>query len=383
LSTFSIPFTQPDIDQTDIGRVVELLRDGAIGSNGRVTHRVQADLCKILGVRHTLLVTSCSHALELAMMVLGIGSGDEVILPSFAFVTAATAVIRQGARPVFGEIDEASFNLDPDDVAARITPRTRGIIVVHYAGQGHRINELLALARQHGLWVVEDAAQAIGAKYAGRQLGTLGDIGCYSFHVTKNIIAGEGGAFVTDDDAMGQRAEILREKGTNRSAYLRGEVDKYTWVDVGSSFIPSELLAALLGSQLCRLEEITRRRRALWYAYYDGMAQLERDGWLTRPTLDPQADINGHIYAFRVAPEIRDAVIDALKARGIQATFHFVPLHSSPYGQNQLGYRPGDLPVTEGVAASLIRLPLHTHLSETDVDFILGQLEDILTREGQ
>jgi dTDP-4-amino-4,6-dideoxygalactose transaminase len=377
--TKCIPFIQPDLSDGDIEAVVTALQANQLGGNGTISRQVQAQLCRLVGVRHTLLVTSCSHALELAMMALGIGPGDEVILPSFAFVTAATAVVRQGARPVFAEIDELTFNLDPDDVTRRITPRTKAIIPVHYAGQGCRMNELMALAHQYGLWVVEDAAQAIGARYDGRPLGTIGHIGCYSFHVTKNVIAGEGGAFLTNDDVIARRAEIIREKGTNRSAFLRGEVDKYTWVDVGSSFVPSDLLAALLGSQLARLEEITRGRVALWYRYYEGMAELEAKGVLIRPGLDPLAEMNGHIYAFRVAPEIRDTVIYRLKAQGIDATFHFVPLHSSPYGQNVLGCRPDALPITQRVATSLVRLPLHTHLAPADIDFILEQLEQVLT----
>ncbi|MFQ5576435.1 MAG: dTDP-4-amino-4,6-dideoxygalactose transaminase [Anaerolineae bacterium] len=380
VQTKSIPFVQPDLAPADIEAVVDALRAGHIGGNGAVSRRVQAQLRRITGARHALLTTSCSHALELAMMALDIGPGDEVILPSFAFVTAATAVIRQGARPVFAEIDEATFNLDPGDAARRITPRTRAIIPVHYAGQGCRMRDLLELARRHNLRLIEDAAQTIGAGYDGRALGALGHIGCFSFHVTKSLIAGEGGAFLTSDDDIARRAEIIREKGTNRTAFLRGEVDKYTWVDVGSSFIPSDLLAALLESQLKRLEEITRHRLALWHRYYDGMAGMEADGLLIRPGLDPLAQINGHIFAFRVAQEIRDEVLAALKERGIGATFHFVPLHSSPYGRRVLGCRPGDLPVTERVAASLIRLPLHTAMSASDADFILEQLEQILTQ---
>ncbi len=375
----SIPFIHPEVNQLEIDRVVEVLRSGAVGGNGPVTDQVQDQLRQLIGVRYALLTTSGSHALELAMMTLDIGPGDEVILPSFAFVTAATSVVRQGARPVFAEILESTFNLDPDDVARRITSHTKAIIPVHYAGHGCRMNELMALARQHSLWVVEDAAQAIGASYDGRPLGTIGHIGCYSFHVTKNVIAGEGGAFLTNDDAIARRAEIIREKGTNRSAFLRGEVDKYTWVDIGSSFVPSDLLAALLGAQLTRLGEITRRRVELWWQYHNGLADLEAAGLVIRPGLDPKAEINGHIYAFRVDPARRDEVIEHLKARGVAATFHFVPLHSSPYGREKLGYRRGDFPITERVALSLIRLPLHTQLTSSDVDFILEQLEQVLT----
>jgi dTDP-4-amino-4,6-dideoxygalactose transaminase len=376
--TRRIRFVQPDLTNEDIQAVVAALRANHLGGNGAVGQRVQAQLRGLIGTRHALLTTSCSHALEMAMMALDIGAGDEVIVPSFAFVTAASAIVRQGARPVFAEIDEFTFNLDPDDVARRITPRTRAVVCVHYAGQGCRMDELMALARRHDLYVVEDAAQAIGAGYGGRPLGTFGHAGCFSFHITKNIIAGEGGAFVTGDDDIARRAEIIREKGTNRSAFLRGEVDKYSWVDVGSSFVPSDLLAALLGSQLARLEEITQHRVELWYGYYEGMARLEETGLVIRPGLDPQAEINGHIYAFRVAPGIRDRVIEGLKARGIESTFHFVPLHSSPYAQKAFGCHRDDLPVTERVAASLIRLPLHTQLSVDDIEFILEQLEQVL-----
>jgi dTDP-4-amino-4,6-dideoxygalactose transaminase len=378
--TRRIRFVQPDLTNEDIQTVVAALQANQLGGNGEVGQRVQAQLRRLVGTGHALLTTSCSHALEMAMMALDIGAGDEVIVPSFAFVTAASAIVRQGARPVFAEIDEFTFNLNPDDVARRITPRTRAVVCVHYAGQGCQMDELMALARQHDLYVVEDAAQAIGAKYGGRSLGTFGHAGCFSFHITKNIVAGEGGAFVTGDDDIARRAEIIREKGTNRSAFLRGEVDKYSWVDVGSSFVPSDLLAALLGSQLARVEEITQQRLTLWNGYYVGMARLEQAGLVIRPRLDPRAEINGHIYAFRVAPSIRDRVIEGLKARGIESTFHFVPLHSSPYGQKALGCRRGDLPVTERVAASLIRLPLHTRLSMDDIEFILEQLEQVLNK---
>jgi dTDP-4-amino-4,6-dideoxygalactose transaminase len=373
-----IPFVQPDLNENDIEAVIAALRASQLGGNGAVGRRVQAQLRTLVAARHALLTTSCSHALEMAMMALDIGPGHEVIVPSFAFVTAATAVVRQGARPVFAEIDEFTFNLDPDDVARRITPRTKAVVCVHYAGQGCRMNELMALARQHDLFVVEDAAQAIGARYDGQPLGTFGQVGCYSFHITKNVVAGEGGAFVTGDDDIAWRAEIIREKGTNRSAFFRGEVDKYTWVDVGSSFVPSDLLAALLGSQLARLEKITQHRTALWYGYYGGMVRLEEKGLVIRPGLDPLAEINGHIYAFRVAPDMRDRVIEGLKARGVESTFHFVPLHSSPYAQKALGCHPGDLPITEQVAASLIRLPLHTQLTMDDIEFVLDQLEQVL-----
>jgi dTDP-4-amino-4,6-dideoxygalactose transaminase len=379
-----IPFIKPSLKQSDCEAVLAALAEGAIGGNGRLGAQTQAWLANYLQVKCALLTTSCSHALEMAMMVLGIGPGDEVILPSFAFVTAASAIIRQGARPVFAEIEEATFNINPADVLRRITPKTKAIVPVHYAGIGSHLAELLAIAEAHNFFVVEDAAQAIGATYQGQPLGTFGHIGCYSFHSTKNVVAGEGGAFVTKDKALGQQAEIVREKGTNRSQFLRGEVDKYTWVDVGSSYVISDLLAALLYAQLQRLEEITRARKEIWWRYYNCMAAMEAKELVIRPGLDPQADHNGHIYAFRVTgnsqklSERRNAVLDYMRKSGVEATFHFVPLHSSPYGQKCLGYKEGDFPITERVSASLIRLPLYPELSVEQVDYVLNVLDDAL-----
>jgi dTDP-4-amino-4,6-dideoxygalactose transaminase len=379
----NIPFVRPSLTSTEYEAVLAALQAGQIGGNGKITLQAQAWLADYLHVNYALLTTSCSHALEMAMMGLQIEPGDEVILPSFAFVTAASAIIRQGARPVFAEIDEATFNLDPVDVVRRITPRTKAIVVVHYAGLACEMDELLAIAAVHDLYVIEDAAQALGATYKGQPLGTQGHIGCYSFHSTKNIVAGEGGAFVTNRDMLGRRAEIIREKGTNRSQFLRGEVDKYTWIEVGSSYVISDLLAALLYAQFQRLGEITRARQKIWRYYYEQMAPLEAKGLIIRPGLNPQAEHNGHIYAFRVAGEAldetgsrRDALLNYLKDHGVGATFHFVPLHSSPYGREHLGYQEGDFPVTERVSNSLIRLPLYPELTAEQVDYVLDTLDE-------
>ena len=374
-----IPFVKPSLTQTEVQAVLAALRKGAIGGNGPIALTVQAWLADYLQVKHVLLTTSCSHALEMATMALDIGPGDEVILPSFAFVTAATAVVRQGARPVFAEIDAATYNIDPDDVLRHITPRTKAVTLVHYAGQGCKMPELLEIASAHRLSLIEDAAHAIGATYMGRALGTFGHIACFSFHSTKNIVAGEGGAFITNDEGIAERAEIIREKGTNRSQFLRGEVDKYTWVDVGSSYVISDLLAALLHAQLQRLDEITQARRRIWWHYYHGMADLEAEGRVIRPGLDPQAEHNGHIYAFRVTGGRRDAVLRYLQEHGVGATFHFVPLHSSPYGRKHLGYRASDLPITEQVSNSLIRLPLYPELSTAQADHVISVLEEGLS----
>jgi dTDP-4-amino-4,6-dideoxygalactose transaminase len=374
-----IPFTKVHLGAEEKAAVLQALEAGNLGGNGAISARCQERLRTILGARHVLLVTSGSHALELAVMALRLGPGDEVIMPSFTFVTTASAVVRMGARPVFVDIDETTFNLDPRQIEAHLTPRTRAILPVHYAGHGCAMDEILAIARRHNLYVIEDAAQALGAKEDGRALGTLGHFGCFSFHVTKNIVCGEGGALVTNDDELAQRAEIMREKGTNRSRFLRGEVDKYTWVDIGSSYVPSDLLSAILLAQLGKLDEIQNARRAVWEYYQSQLEGLEQQGQLVRPPLGSNVELNWHLYAFRVtAVERRDAVLAELKRRGIGATFHFVPLHSSPYAVEQWGYRPEDLPVTERVAASLIRLPIYPDLSQTDQAYIVAALYDIL-----
>lgn len=242
------------------------------------------------------------------------------------------------------------------------------------------MDTIIDIARRHRLYVIEDAAQGIGARYGGRYLGAIGDIGCFSFHVTKNIIGGEGGAFVTNNDEIAERAEIIREKGTNRSKYLRGEVDKYTWVEVGSSFVPSDLIAAVILAQLDKMEQIHRLRQTIWLRYQESLRDLECRGDIILPYIQPKAEINWHIYAFRVSdPRRRDLVLDELKRRGIGATFHFVPLHSSPYARERWGYRAEDLPVTERVAASLIRLPIYPDLTEEEQEYIIESIYDIFS----
>jgi len=375
-----IPFNRVAIGEEEKIAVLHDLEAGALGGNGPIGAQLQERLRTLLGVRHALLTTSCSHALELAAMALRLGPGDEVIMPSFTFVTTASSVVRQGARPVFADIDEWTFNIDPEHVEELITPATRAVMPVHYAGQGCEMDAILEIARRHNLRVIEDAAQGLGAKYAGRHLGSIGDIGCFSFHVTKNVVGGEGGAFITSDAEIAERAEIIREKGTNRSKFLRGEVDKYTWVDVGSSFVPSDLLAAIVLVQLDKIEVLHRMRRNVWNRYQESLGYLEDRGDIILPRIHSKAEVNWHIYAFRVTDLARrDYVLDELKRRGIGATFHFVPLHSAPYARAQWGYRPADLPITERVAASLVRLPIYPDLSLQDQEYIIDSLYDIFT----
>jgi dTDP-4-amino-4,6-dideoxygalactose transaminase len=374
-----IPFIKPYVGEEEQIAVLRALELGALGGNGPIGTQLQARLRELLRARHVLLTTSCSHAMEMAAMALRLKPGDEVIMPSFTFVTTASAVVREGARPVFVDIDEATWNMDPAQIEKNITPRTRAIIPVHYAGQGCAMHEIMDIARRHNLYVIEDAAQGLGAKYDGLHLGTIGHVGCFSFHVTKNVICGEGGAFVTNDKAVAERAEIVREKGTNRSKFLRGEVDKYTWVDLGSSFVPSDLLSAVALAQLDKMDEIHRMRQVVWERYQEGLKELEEQGHIILPCVSPKADMNWHIYAFRmVDAKRRNDVLDELKRRSIGATFHYVPLHSSPYARERWGYRPEDLPVTERVAASLVRLPIYPGLSKEEQDYIIASLYDIL-----
>jgi dTDP-4-amino-4,6-dideoxygalactose transaminase len=373
-----IPFTKVHIGEEEKAAVLEALTSEALGGNGHIGAQLQACLQSVTGARHALATTSCSHALELAAMTLRLGPGDEVILPSFSFVTTASCIVRQGARPVFVDIDETTFNIDPAQIEANITSKTRAIMAMHYAGQGCDMERIMDIAQRHSLYVIEDAAQALGAKYAGRPLGTFGHAGCFSFHVTKNIVCGEGGAFVTNDDQIASRAEIVREKGTNRAKFLRGEVDKYTWVDLGSSFVPSDLLAALVLAQLGKMDEIHQLRRAAWERYQAGLQDLERRGLIILPYIAPKAEINWHIYAFRVVDIARrDHILAELKSRRIGATFHYIPLHSSPYAQEQWGYKAEDLPITERVSASLVRLPLFPDLSQDDQDYVIESLYDV------
>lgn len=376
---YAIPFSKAQIGREEHEAVTAALDRGQIGGNGALGATLQQRLKQLIGVRHALLTTSCSHALELAAMALRIGPGDEVIMPSFTFVTTASSIVRERATPVFVDIDEETWNIDPAQIEARITPRTRAILPVHYAGQGAAMGQIMEIARRHNLFVIEDAAQGIGAGYSGMPLGSIGHVGCISFHVTKNVVGGEGGVFLTSDDAIAQRAEIIREKGTNRSRFLRGEVDKYTWVDVGSSFVPSDLLSALIIAQLDKMEAMHARRHQIWARYQAGLTALAQQGQIVLPVCRPEASHNAHIYAFRMAdPSRRDLVLDRLKQQGIGATFHFIPLHSSPYAMSQWGYQPDDLPVTERVAASLIRLPIYPDLADDEQSYIIETLYEII-----
>jgi dTDP-4-amino-4,6-dideoxygalactose transaminase len=373
----TIALSAPWFDDSEAARVREALA-GRVAGDGPFGRRVERRLSDLLGAPRVLLTTSCTHALELGLLALGVGPGQEVVCPSFTFVSTANAILRVGARPVFAEIEEEWLGLDPADVERRLTPRTVAVIPVHYAGQAARMDELLRLARSRGLKVVEDAAQGLGAAYLGAALGSLGDAGCLSFHETKNVTCGEGGALLLRDPEVAARAEVAREKGTNRSAFLRGEVDKYTWVSEGSSYVLSDLLAAVLDAQLDKLAEIQSRRDRIATLYREGLAAWAEAHGVRLPPVSAERRPNHHIFHVLFPSEsLRDRCQHELRARGIGAAFHYVPLHTSPQGL-RLGQGAEPFPVTERVARTLLRLPIHPLLSGEDVERVVQALQDAL-----
>lgn len=364
-----VRFHAPWYDERELEAVRAALASHSAG-DGPIGRKVEGRLASMLGAHRVLLTTSCTHALELALLALGIGPGQEVICPSFTFVSSANAALRVGARPVFADIDERTLGLDPQDVERRLTSRTAAIIPVHYAGVAPDMQALSEIARRRGLRVVEDAAQGLAASYRGRPLGTLGDAGCFSFHETKNVSCGEGGALAISDPELARRAEIAREKGTNRAAFFRGEVDKYTWVAEGSSYVLSDVLAAILDAQLDKLPEIQARRAAIVARYRAELAGWAGAGRVRLPAELPEREPNHHIF-YLLYPDAaaRDRALAALRARGVMATFHYVPLHSAPHGRS-LGPQP-ELPVTDRVAGTLLRLPLHPRLQDDEVERVI------------
>jgi dTDP-4-amino-4,6-dideoxygalactose transaminase len=373
-----IAFCRPWFDERE-AEALKAALSGHVSGDGPTGRRVEARLAALLGGGRVLLTTSGTHALELALLALGIGPGQEVICPSFTFVSSANAALRVGARPVFADIEERTLGLDPAEVEARLTPRTVALMPVHYAGVAPDMAALLDIARRRGLRVVEDAAQGVAASWRGRPLGTLGDVGCFSFHETKNVTCGEGGALVVADAEVARRAEIAREKGTNRAAFFRGEVDKYTWVAEGSSYVLSDVLAALLDAQLDKLSEIQRRRATVVARYREGLASWAATRGVRLPAELPEREPNQHIF-FLLYPDgrCRDAALRALRAQGVQATFHYVPLHSAPHAR-RLGV-DANLPVTDRVASTLLRLPLHPLLTDDEIERVIAAVKE--TGEG-
>lgn len=354
------------MDQAEADAAADAVRRQCLTGGGPLGALAETALGEALEGARPLLMNSCTSALEAAVLLAGVRPGDDVVLPSFTFVSCANAVVRAGARPVFADIDPATLNIDPLAIARAVTPRTRAIIVVHYAGRACPMDAILDLARRHGAQVIEDAAHALGARWNGRLLGTIGDFGCFSFHGTKDVVCGEGGALLCDREQDRHRAEIMREKGTNRAAFLRGETDKYTWVSQGSSLIASDVLAAILRVQVSRLPAILARKRA-WARRLTASLEPIADR-VTLPREWPGIESSWHLYPILVPEGLRDAILAALRAENIGAAFHYVPLHDSPYARAHLGGTPGSLPHTERVSATLVRLPLFAAMSDGDVD---------------
>lgn len=373
-----IPFNRPFMTGNELDHMAEAQRLLHLSGDGTFTTRCHRWIEQQTGCARALLTHSCSSALDMTALLLDIEPGDEIIMPSFTFVSTANAFVLRGGVPVFVDIREDTLNLDERLIEQAITPRTRAIAPVHYAGVGCEMDSIMAVARRHGLAVVEDAAQGVAAFYKDRALGAIGDLGSFSFHETKNVISGEGGALLVNDAALVQRAEILREKGTDRARFYRGEVDKYTWQDVGSSYLPGEITAAFLWAQLEAVEQITRERLTLWHRYHAGLAALEQRGLLRRPIVPADCRHNGHLYYVLLAPGIdRQAVLRKLKDNGIGSVFHYVPLHSSPAGL-RFGRADGELSLTTQLSERLIRLPMWVGLTESQQQRVCDALGSIL-----
>jgi dTDP-4-amino-4,6-dideoxygalactose transaminase len=382
--TIRIPFNKPAIVGSELTYVGQAVAGGHASGDGPFTRRAQAMLEDSFDARRVLLTTSCTAALELAALLCDLRPGDEVIVPSYTFVSTVNAFVLRGAKPVFVDVRPDTLNIDERLIEQAITSRTRAIFPIHYAGIGCEMDAIMEIAGRHGLLVVEDAAQGVFASYKGRWLGTIGHLGSYSFHETKNISCGEGGGLVINNPEMEQRAEILREKGTNRSQFIRGQVDKYTWVDVGSSYLPSDMLAAFLVGQIENMEVITKRRGAIFQLYEAILAPLVERGSIHIAEVPQHCVSNYHMfYVLTADVEERTALIEHLRAAGILAVFHYVPLHSSPFAQS-LGIPRTHLPVTDDVSARLLRLPMYFDLTDQEVEEVAGHVLDFYrTRHGR
>ena len=372
-ASYSIPLHRLALEDLDVGALLAAFKSGLLTGGEAANQRLAALAEQSLGCVRAFPASSGTHALELMMRALPLEPGDEVIVPSFTFVSAANAVILAGGRPVLADVDPDTLNLDPHDAAARMTPRTRAILTAHYAGIPCGLDELAALAASSGTALLEDAAHALGGRFRGRALGTWGRAAAFSFHGTKNVVSGEGGMLVTMDQDLAARAEIIREKGTDRSRFLRGDVDRYTWQEVGSSYLLSDPLAALVAAQWARLDTITQARRRVFDAYQLAFAPLVASGDLACPVIPAHAEPAYHVYFLRVATaSVRDGATACVRARGIEASSHFVPLHLSSYAQRELGGAPGQCPVTEQAAERLLRLPIYPGLTADDQRAVVG-----------
>ena len=362
-----IPFNRPYLTGKELHNIAQAHDSGQLAGDGSFTNQCHQWLEESIGTKKALLTHSCTASLEMAALLADIQPGDEVIMPSYTFVSTANAFVLRGGVPVFVDIREDTLNLDERRIEAAITPKTKAIVPVHYAGVACEMDVILEIAQAHKLWVIEDAAQGILSTFKGKALGALGHLGCLSFHETKNVISGEGGALLVNEEDWVQRAEIIREKGTNRSQFFRGQVDKYTWVEVGSSYLPGEIIAAFLWAQLQEAEVITQQRLEIWNAYHEVFGQLEAQERLRRPIIPEHCQHNGHMY-YLLLRDLQDRTqfIETLKDQGINCVFHYVPLHSSPAGK-KYGRVSGCLSVTDIVSERLVRLPMWVGLEQEQV----------------
>ena len=353
-----IGFNRPALTGRELEFIQEAHAGGHLSGNGPFTLKCEAWLEQNIGCQKALLTHSCTAALEMAAILADLKPGDEVIMPSYTFVSTANAFVLRGAVPVFVDIRMDTLNIDENKIEEAVTAKTKAIVAVHYAGVACEMDSILAVARKHRLWVIEDAAQSIGSKYKGRPLGSLGHLGALSFHETKNIISGEGGALLLNDEQFLERAQTIREKGTNRRKFLKGEVDKYTWVDIGSSYSPSEIIAAFLWAQLVGFDSIMKQRMDLWNQYHEAFQDSERKGDFRRPVIPTECQMNAHMYYLLLpTPEKRNSFLAALNQNEINAVFHYIPLHSSPAGQ-KYGRAQGPLKSTMEASGRIARLPL-------------------------
>ncbi len=370
-----IPFNIPPFVGKELDYMKQAVEAKKICGDGSFTKKCHDLLEKQTGCGKVLLTTSCSHALEMASLLTNIQPGDEVIMPSYTFVSTANAFVLRGAVVVFVDIRPDTMNIDENLIEAAITPKTKAIVPVHYAGVGCEMDKIMEIAKKYNLLVVEDAAQGVMAYYKGRALGTIGDVGCYSFHETKNYSMGEGGAVLVNNAEMYERSEIIREKGTNRSRFLRGQIDKYTWVEVGSSYLPSDMNAAYLYAQLEMASEINENRLASWKKYYDGFAPLEAEGLAERPFIPDECSHNAHMFYLKVRNiEQRSELISYLKDKGISAVFHYVPLHSAEAGL-KFGRFHGEDKYTTKESERLLRLPMYYGLTDKDIDYVIENIK--------
>jgi dTDP-4-amino-4,6-dideoxygalactose transaminase len=370
-----VVFNKPYLAGRELLNIAEAHSRGRLAGDGDYSKLCQAKIEEMSGAKKALLTHSCTASLEMAAILADIQPGDEVIMPSYTFVSTANAFVLRGAVPVFVDIREDTLNIDEKLIESAITPKTRAIVPVHYAGVACNMDTISAIAKKNNLLVIEDAAQAFLASYRGKMLGSIGDLGCYSFHETKNIISGEGGALLIRDEDLIERAEIIREKGTNRSRFFRGQVDKYTWCDIGSSYLPGELIAAFLWAQFEACVDITRRRLAVWNQYHDAFSHFESKGIVRRPTIPNECEHNGHLY-YLVTESLdqRTRLINALRELGIMAVFHYVPLHSSPAGK-RFGRESGEMKYTDDLSDRLLRLPVWIGV---DADRVIDAVSSLL-----